>query len=370
MNNLDIINLYERTEEKEANSFLDNVESKVRVKTDYEKLIRDTEWIDVFMQTIPYLDNIFRNPNRFIINEEEIVKIELARRITVDSIKHLARNTNLIQSIDNKTGEVKPSKILNINKEESYDTYENKVIFTLIQNMKIFIMRKKKVIEENQKQGNKNNKLLEYEGISKLSGEKVNLNFTLHTELNNHGAKNNEGQKVLERIEELEFRVRELTNTEVYKFIEKKHIALITPPIKKTNLILKNVNFQYAMRLWNYIQDNMDDKTKNIKEKKDYEEKGELKKLIEESFLLQYLAISILDKDKKKKKEKEIKDKLVNDMIEKIVLLNGNLNEKQIKGLIADKYAIIKNRNLVTTQEIQKIFKKNIDKYLKKVNQE
>ena len=31
--------------------------------------------------TVPYLDNILRNPNRFIINEEEIVKIELARKI-------------------------------------------------------------------------------------------------------------------------------------------------------------------------------------------------------------------------------------------------------------------------------------------------
>lgn len=38
-------------------------------------------------QTVPYIDNIFRNPNRFIINEEEIVKIERARRITVESIK-------------------------------------------------------------------------------------------------------------------------------------------------------------------------------------------------------------------------------------------------------------------------------------------
>lgn len=52
--------------------------------------------------TIPYIDNIFRNPNRFIINEEEIVKIELARKVTVESIKHLAKHTNLIQDVDPK----------------------------------------------------------------------------------------------------------------------------------------------------------------------------------------------------------------------------------------------------------------------------
>ena len=99
------------------------VDSSVFIKK-LDKIIEDTEWIDLMETTIPYIDNIFRNPNRFIINEEEIVKIELARKVTVESIKHLAKHTNLIQDVDEETGDVKPSKILNINKEESYDTYE------------------------------------------------------------------------------------------------------------------------------------------------------------------------------------------------------------------------------------------------------
>ena len=59
-------------------------------------------------------------------------------------VKHLSRNTNLIQDYNQKTGEVKPSKILNINKEESFNTYENRFIYTLINNMKLYIERKKK----------------------------------------------------------------------------------------------------------------------------------------------------------------------------------------------------------------------------------
>ena len=73
---------------KEESQFKKNLESKLHVKTDYEKVIKDTEWIGIMEETIPYLDNIFRAPNRFIINEEEIVKIERARRITVESIKN------------------------------------------------------------------------------------------------------------------------------------------------------------------------------------------------------------------------------------------------------------------------------------------
>ena len=48
------------------------------------------------LETIPYIDNIFRSPNRFIVNEEEVVKIEQAKKITVETIKHLSKNTNFI----------------------------------------------------------------------------------------------------------------------------------------------------------------------------------------------------------------------------------------------------------------------------------
>lgn len=33
------------------------------------------EWLTIMEDTIRYLDNILRNPNRFIVNEEDIVKI-------------------------------------------------------------------------------------------------------------------------------------------------------------------------------------------------------------------------------------------------------------------------------------------------------
>ena len=139
MEELRIIELYNNTSKEKQKDFLNNIESSIHVKTEYNKTQINTEWIDKIEFTIPYIENIFRNPNRFIINEEEIVKIELARKITVDSIKHLSKHTNLIQDINKDTGDVRPSKILNINKEESYDTYENRLIYTLVQNIKIFI---------------------------------------------------------------------------------------------------------------------------------------------------------------------------------------------------------------------------------------
>ena len=111
--------------------FLSNLNSTLHVKRDYDLKDFDYGWLDIIEDVLPYIDNILRNPKRFIINEEEIVKVELARKVTVESVIHLTQHTNLIQKIEDN-GDVKPSKILNINKEESMDTYENRFIHTLI----------------------------------------------------------------------------------------------------------------------------------------------------------------------------------------------------------------------------------------------
>ena len=122
--------------------FFEKTESTLRVETERKETTLDTEWIEIIEDTIQYIDNIFRSPNRFIVNEEEVVKVEQAKKITIETIKHLSKNTNFIQTID-ENGDVTPSKLLNVRKEESYDTYENRLIYTLVQNMKIFINKRK-----------------------------------------------------------------------------------------------------------------------------------------------------------------------------------------------------------------------------------
>ena len=140
---LKIFELYNNTRKKQITKFNSSLKSKYTLTTNYQKVEADFAWLDIMEDTIMYLDNILRNPNRFIINEEEIVKVEQAKRITVDSIKHLAKHTSFIQEIDDN-GDVKPSKVLNINKDESYNTYENRFIYTLINNMRTFVEIKEK----------------------------------------------------------------------------------------------------------------------------------------------------------------------------------------------------------------------------------
>lgn len=375
MDNLGIIDLYEKSNQERSKKFIKKTSSTLRVETDKKKITRDIEWIEIMEETIPYIDNIFRSPNRFIVNEEEVVKIEQAKKVTVETIKHLSKNTNFIQTIDKKTGDVTPSKLLNVRKEESYDTYENRLIYTLIQNMKLFIKRRKESLEKevdvkNEQEENKDSKQLEYNATSNVQDEKISINILLNSVLDSQGENStNSAQNILQRIEELENKISSLTVSEVYKVIEKLNISLVREPIKKTNVVLKNVNFQYAMKLWNYLRDNFDDKTTNVEEKQDYMDNGGLKQLIDETFLLQYLSMKTLDDDKIENQEthEEIKDLMVEQMIDKMLDMDVELTQKQLKDMILNRYEVIKYKKLEIIQELQKIFKEHIDKYIKKV---
>ena len=367
MEDLKILDLYNNANETQKEKFMESIESSVHVKTDYEKTEVDSEWIDKMEITVPYLDNILRNPNRFIVNEEEIVKIELARKITVDSIKHLSKHTNLIQEVDEENGDVKPSKILNINKEESYDTYENRLIYTLIKNMTLFINQRKKQLEKFLNIEEKDDRLIEFNGKSIYKDESIQMNLQVISKKDVEKL-GKQKKDILERIEKLEKKILDLKNTETYKILEKSHVSIVRPPLKKTNLILKNVNFQYAVELWNYLQANMDDNTKNVTDKQDFFDEGKIKQKADENFLLNYLLIDSLKKEEDDYEEQEqVKVNLINQMIDKILDLGASLTEEQLSKLIGDRFEKRKYIRTASIEELQKLYIKHIDKYLEKL---
>ena len=378
MDNLGILDLYEKSAENNSlHEFAEKTESTLKVEMEKKIATLDTEWLEMVELTIPYLDNIFRSPNRFIVNEEEVVKIEQAKKITVETIKHLSKNTNFIQTIDPETGDVTPSKLLNVRKEESYDTYENRLIYTLIQNTKMFMNRKKEELinsvnvdeEENQ---NKNDKMLEYNATSNVKEEKIEIKLNLNSHLDFSGDLSKERiNQVRERIQEAERKLQTLANTEPYQVIDKQHITLVREPIKKTNVVLKNVNFQYAMKLWSYLRENNEDSFDEESENRNYMDDGELKHLVDETFLLQYLAMKTLDEDQLENEvtNKQIQENIVEQMIEKMVDMDTEITEDQLQRMIVGKYEVIKYKKTEIIKEIQQIFKTHLEKYEEQIEQ-
>ena len=368
MQKLKVLDLYESTEPDRVNKFTATVNSDYALVSNYEKIEADFAWLDIMENTIMYIDNILRNPNRFIINEEEVVKVEQAKRITVESIKHLSKHTNFIQEFD-EDGDVKPSKILNVNKDESYNTYENRLIYTLINNMRMYLDMKEKAFVD--ASSLKDDKRCEYTASAKIGAEKISMNMVISSKTNfskNEGEKN--GMSVAQRFEKLKLRVTDLTNMPVYVELAKEHVAKVVPPVKKTNLILKNTNFQYAMKLWDFLQANMKDNTKIEKDRKNVKDDPNIKEMFDDAFLLNYLTLSsininhtILDDEAK---QDAIAD-LTGRMIEKIVELNANMPIEKIEETIGQKIAVIKNKKEASLEEIERKFIERIDLFTNKI---
>ena len=104
--NLNVLNLINE-HNPDMPLFINKIDSKLMLDISKNEIIENDEWIDQVLFTAPYLEKALRNPNKQIITEEEVVKIELIKKVTVESIKHLSKNTNLISEFDEETQDVK-----------------------------------------------------------------------------------------------------------------------------------------------------------------------------------------------------------------------------------------------------------------------
>ena len=346
-------------ENTSSDLFLNNINAILSVKKDYEKKQYDYEWIDMIDETLPYLDNILRNPKRFIINEEEVVQVEKSKKVTVESIIHLTQHTNYIQKIEDN-GDVKPSKILNINKEESLDTYENRFVYTLINNTRTFFEQRKAVTGDFSYF--KDKKELKYEANTQIGTEEVelSLNISSRNEAKLETDKKDATESVADRLKRIKIQLDGFTGTELMQTLSRLHVAPVRSPIRKTNVILKNPNFQKAEALWNYIQ-MYEEKNINEKEHKDYYDESNLKMEYNKAFLELYLANKVLDYEAKPLTEKKLLQQMINRMIENILDSNSEMTEKVIKELFDQQLKLIKEANEEKKRKIRKLLVEKLE---------
>lgn len=365
MNKNTIFDIYHSASESEKESFLDGVDSQLSIKNKYQKLIFDYSWLEKMEETMYYLDNIMRNPKKFIVNEEEVVKVEKSKKATVESIKHLTQHTSYIQEYNPKTGEVKPSKILNINKEEDYDMYENRFIYTLIINMKMFIARMGTACLNGSSLNSVKN--INYRASTKINSEHVDIDISLNA-INNKNLSPTSvgGLSIAQRIEKVNLQLANFMNSDLLKALERAHVSFVRSPIKRTNVILKNPNFQKAMELWTFLEaydfnniteENVDDK---------YEDTSTFRDNMNDTFLLDYLVMNaMLNEEEGRHNSGEISRFYINKIIKNFVNNHDDYNEEDFVKMLREEFREIRKNKDVKLNRIRKIFQKDIDTYNK-----
>ena len=356
------------------NKFLKSLESNMYFKSVFSGDSLSFEWIDQIEFSCPYLDIVVRNPKLTLIKEERVVNVEKSKKVTVESIKDLSRHTNYISKYDKENNYVEPSKILNVFNEETYNIYENRFLYTLIKQIEKFVLKKEDEL--------KNfilcdSKLLEYSATSKTDYERVNIELRINSESfpnNKPNPKIEEDLKIAKvRIKRIKDYVRSWNNSELFKELERLHITFVNPPIKKTNIILKNPNFQIAVRLWDYLQ-KYDMLERNLL-RPDVEQAGKnpLQVFIDHSFLIDYFVLDSISKKKKEQKEKMSKYAvllLVEEIQRTISLLKNmgiDIDEESILNMVAKNLKDQKNEKLIGVEDVKKKFKNAMDEYLERM---
>lgn len=348
-------------------SFMNHLNSTLLVKRDYELHEYDYEWLAKIEDVLPYLDNIVRNPKRFIINEEEIVKVELSKKITVESVIHLTQHTNLIQDYNSKTGDVKPTKVLNINKEESLDTYENRFIFTLINNLRVFFNERVATTGENSFYVDKKN--LRYEGNSKVGTDDINFSLAINSLDRNIKTTSNNGDLTYqERINGIKVRLDGFMSSELMITLSKLHVPPVRSPIRKTNVILKNPNFKKAEELWNYIQTYVNH-NRNEKDKKDYFDEGYLKKEYDQAILMTYIANKALADNSANISEEKMLSDVIDRLIANLLDSDDELTEERLKEIFISRIKTAKENNNNKKKTILRVYKDRMERDRKKIDE-
>lgn len=355
------------------NLFVKNISSDMHYQSQHTSDSMSFEWVDVIEKACPYIDNIVRHPKVALINEEDVVKIEKAKKISVDSVKDLSKHTQYIEKINEITEEIQPSKILITRREETFNTYENRFIYTLICNLSRFILNKEAFLEDFE---SKNNKVLEYAASTNNDIERINIEVKLSANTMPSGT----GADVFAKeIENIKLRVKKIRDyitawrrSEMYTSLEKDRVSFVVPPIRKTNLILKNPNFQVATKLWEFLQ-TYDEEDQNIS-KGGLDTSGDdiVKAILDDAFLMNYFVLDSISSSKKAQKEKLVKYIMssLNLHIKRAVALlldNGiDISDQEILNMISVEINEEKNRRLVGSKDVRDKFKSALEEYLEK----
>ena len=230
---------------------LGNGDATLELKKRYMLKAIEEEWVAKIEDCLPALDEVIRTPSRFIEETEKVLPIELSRNISSRSIRHLSQHTDYISKVEGDT--ITPSKILNVFRDETNKTYENKFINTLINRLFWFVERRYEMALKEGK--DEKNTSLNYTQNFTHGEMKGKIHFSMEIseepktgeELKNYTYTTD----LWHRVVHLHHICRAYINS---SFVKSMDNQFVRPPIIRTNAILKNKNLRQCLELWEFIE--------------------------------------------------------------------------------------------------------------------
>ena len=297
----------------------------------------DEQWLSVVEEGLTAIFNIVDKPRRFITTSEEVVPVALAKKITADSVRHLSQNTQFI--VANAKGEIQPTKILNVTTEESYDLYENRFVYHLIQRLFAFVDKRTDVIFWST--GDETCDVMSME--SSIDDAYEEISYKVEMKIRNRQSlveNDTDNMSIFKRIDRVRRMSRVLRSSSFCDIMN--GCARVHSPIQRTNLMMKDPDYRTCYKLWQFIE-NYDEVGYSI------EEQDSALEFDEEYLLQMYINLitnytvfkSLLESDPRKmseiaqEKREPVKPKFIKEIKEEIVD-DYNIPDVEVRKVIIE----------------------------------
>ncbi|MBE5935621.1 MAG: hypothetical protein E7262_07495 [Lachnospiraceae bacterium] len=306
------------------------------------KLVKniDESWIAEIELALPHIRVVAEKPRTFIEEQREVLNVGKVKKISVETVRHLTQHSEFISKF-NDDGTIQPDKLLDVLKEDSNNTYENRFVYTLIKNAKEFVDRRAEVLL-----GNVNDE----EGVflnvdSKVDNYNEYITYKLEMRIRDKMVDDEETimekSSLLGRLASIQKELDILASSQFYKEMSK--FTVVRHPIVKTNAIKKNVDYVACAKLWEFLHayEKVGYKVDIIEQ--DSSTKTEFLKDIFDSIMLDYIILreyldetSLINLNRQRRK-KEINLNTLQSFMQELVT-EYDISQSELRLLLLKEY--------------------------------
>ena len=217
----------------------------------YNRVI-DMEWVEMIEGKLPYIEKAIDEQRKFIEEYKEVDRIDKVKQVGKDAVQHLTQHANLIMAIEDD-GSVIPERLLNTHREDSFATYENRFLHTLIHNCISFVEARFRALQD---APNDSSSKMNIEREIRIGHEVFGFNLEHHAEKHERDKIDRDeelsGLTDYERIERIRMTLDDFCNTDLIKSLN--GCIKVKSPINKTNCIKQDPAFKQCYDLWVFIE--------------------------------------------------------------------------------------------------------------------
>ena len=208
----------------------------------------DRKFIDTLEGFFPHLDQVVRDPKRFIKTFHDVVDVEKAKKTDRSSVKHLAANSHLVRNFNE--GVITPKRVQTVLSDDEFGIYENRFIKTLIEKLFTFIEKRYQLIKEQMDVASERHFKVDSNIVSGPSKVRFGIEIDISDKLSEEDVEV-ENNILFERLEVLRQMVIAFRGS---KFMEQVREAKpIIPPVMQTNIMMMEPNYRKCFELWKFI---------------------------------------------------------------------------------------------------------------------